>query len=287
MEAPQSRFDRQGLFVECSSREELQSLWDELVVKLEDAAVPRVGIDLELAVRQALGQVDRVERRHHAVVIAVGNEDWLLDGGQIGRLLHTPGVNGLELGAKGYERNRLVAVLGPLLQPLDELPGLPPSIGCRGEEEIILRVFEGQITLENVNDRYLGNLVDAHTAGRAGTSENHLPHELRLQLHDDLGNHAAKRESKQVHLFKSQRPDEGDGVSRHGLDRVGRRAPRGAYPAVVEDDHAALRGDAIHNAWVPIVQHCSQVIQEDHRHAGRGAEFAVGETDITDFLKFG
>src|SRR6266511_213235 len=202
MEAPQSRF------VECSSREELQSLWDELVVKLEDAAVPRVGIDLELAVRQALGQVDRVERRHHAVVIAVGNEDWLLDGGQIGRLLHTPGVNGLELGAKGYDRNRLVAVLGPLLQPLDELPGLPPAIGCRGEEKILLWVLEGQSTLEHVHDRDLGDLVDAHTASRARAGEDHLPHELRLQLYDDLGNHAAKRESKQVDLFESQCPDE-------------------------------------------------------------------------------
>ena len=35
--------------------EEFESLLDELVVKLEDAAVPGVGIDLDLAVRQALG----------------------------------------------------------------------------------------------------------------------------------------------------------------------------------------------------------------------------------------
>jgi hypothetical protein len=63
--------------------------------------------------------------------------------------------------------------------------------------------------------------------------------------------------------------------------------PRGADPTVVEDDHAALRGNAIHDAWVPIVQHRRQVIQEDHWHAGRVAEFTVGETDVTDFLKFG
>ncbi len=99
--------------------------------------MPSVGIDLELAVRQALGQVDRVGRRHHAVVIAVREEDRLLDGGQVGRLLHAPGVDGLELGAEGSDRDRFVAVLGPLLQPLDELPGLPPTIGRRGEEEVI------------------------------------------------------------------------------------------------------------------------------------------------------
>src|SRR5947207_13259796 len=57
-----------------SAGEELQDLWDELAVKLEDAAVPGVGVDLELAVGQALGEVDRIRRWHHAVVIAVRNE---------------------------------------------------------------------------------------------------------------------------------------------------------------------------------------------------------------------
>src|SRR5439155_14232473 len=121
-----------------SAGEELQSLCDELVVKLEDAAVPGVGIDLELAVRQAFGQVNRVGRRHHAVVIAVCDEDWLLDGRQVGRRLHPPGMDGPKLGAEGSDRDRLVAILGPLLQPLDELPGLPPAIGRRGEEEVML-----------------------------------------------------------------------------------------------------------------------------------------------------
>jgi hypothetical protein len=59
--------------------EELQGLCDKLVVKREDAAVPSVGIDLELTVRQALGQVKCVGRRHHAIVIAVCDEDRLLD----------------------------------------------------------------------------------------------------------------------------------------------------------------------------------------------------------------
>src|SRR6266487_6150146 len=104
-----------------STGEELQGLCGELVVKLEDAAVPSVGIDLDLAVRQAFGQVERVGRRHHAVVIAVCDKDWLPDGGQVGRLLHAPGVNGLELGAEGSDRDRLVTNLGSLLQPRDEL----------------------------------------------------------------------------------------------------------------------------------------------------------------------
>jgi hypothetical protein len=174
---------------------------------------------------------------------------------RFGRLLHTPGVNGLELGAEGSDRDRLVAILGSLLQPLDELPGLPPAIGRRGEEEILLRILEGQIPLEHVHDRDLGDLIDANTAGRACAGEDHLPHELRFQLRDDLGNHAAERESEQVDLLESQRADEGDGVACHGRDRVGCRAAGGADPAVVEDDHAVLRGDTVHHAWIPIVQH--------------------------------
>ena len=54
--------------------------------------MPSVGIDLKLVVRQALCQIERVGRWHHAVVIAVRDEDWLLDGGQVGRLLHTLGA---------------------------------------------------------------------------------------------------------------------------------------------------------------------------------------------------
>ena len=71
---------------------------------------------------------------------------------------------------------------------------------------------------------------------------------------DDLGDHAAQREPEKVDLLEAERPDERDGVVRHGLDRVGHRAGGGADASVVEGDHAVLRGDAVDDAWVPVVE---------------------------------
>ena len=38
-----------------------------------------------------------------------------------------------------------------------------------------------------------------------------------------------------------------------------------------------LRGDAVHDSGVPVVQDGGQVGEEDHRHAGGWAELSVGE----------
>ena len=94
---------------------------------------------------------------------------------------------------------------------------------------------------------------------------------------DDLGDHAAQREPEDVDLVEPERPDERDGVVRHCLDRVGHRAGGGADASVVEGDHAVLRGDAVDDAWVPVVEVRRQVREKDHRRTRLWAELAVGE----------
>ena len=69
---------------------------------------------------------------------------------------------------------------------------------------------------------------------------------------------------------------------RHRLDGVGRGAARGADAPVVEGDDPVLRGDAVDDSGVPVVQDGGQVGEEDHRDAGRRAELAVGEVDTAD-----
>src|SRR5436309_925565 len=60
-------------------REELEGLLDELLVVLEDSAVPGVRVDHQLVVRQTSGHVEGVRRRQHPVVIAVREEYGLAD----------------------------------------------------------------------------------------------------------------------------------------------------------------------------------------------------------------
>ena len=57
--------------------EELERLVDERLVELEDAAVAGVGVDHQISVRQAPGQVDRIARGHHPIALAVGNQNRL------------------------------------------------------------------------------------------------------------------------------------------------------------------------------------------------------------------
>ena len=107
--------------VELLPVEELEGGRDELSVVLEDAAVSGVGVDDEFAVRQAAVEVDGVRGGHHPVVVTVGDEYGLLDDGQVGGLAATPAMDGLQLGAIAGQGHRLVAVLGALLQPRQEL----------------------------------------------------------------------------------------------------------------------------------------------------------------------
>ena len=63
--------------------EESERLLNEGGMVLEDAAVPGVRENAQLRIRQPAGELERVERRHHHVVIAIGDQHRLIFGKEI------------------------------------------------------------------------------------------------------------------------------------------------------------------------------------------------------------
>src|SRR3954462_3691678 len=98
----------------------------------------------------------------------------------------------------------------------------------------------GKGVLQNRTD-----IQDALTACRAGARENHLAHEIRLLLRDDLRDETAEREAQQVDLAETERAHERDGVLGHRLDCVRSRASGCTDAAIVEYDHMMLRRQAV------------------------------------------
>ena len=231
---------------------------------------------------QAVDQVEGVDRGHHPVALAVGHEDGLADDREVGGLLLAPAVDGLELGAVGAERDGLVAVVGALVQAGQELLAGSAPLGCPGEEEVLLRVRQGEQPSEGVEVRDPGDAGDALAAGGTGAGEDDPADELRFVGGDQLGDHAAHREPEEVDLLEAEGPDERDGVLRHRLDGGGRGAGRGADAPVVEDDDPVLGGDAVDDPGIPVVQDGGEVGEEDHGDAGGRADPAVGEVDAAD-----
>ena len=70
--------------VTASCFKELQSLFHERLVVLEDAAMSGVVVEDELGVRKATRQIDRVAAGHHLVVIAIRHQNRLMNARQIG-----------------------------------------------------------------------------------------------------------------------------------------------------------------------------------------------------------
>ena len=137
-----------------------------------------VGVDHQITARQAPSEVDRVDRRHHPVALAVRDEHGLVNDREVDRLGLAPAVDGLELGAIGPERNRLVAVLGALLQACQELLAGSTPVGCPGEEQELLRVLQGEQCSHGVEVRDAGHVLYAlaasggvHVRGVAGEED--------------------------------------------------------------------------------------------------------------------
>src|SRR6476646_10427780 len=66
-----------------SACEEPQRLLREFPMILEDAAVPRIRENAELCIRQRLEKRDRIDGRHHDVIVAVGDENGMADRAQL------------------------------------------------------------------------------------------------------------------------------------------------------------------------------------------------------------
>jgi len=100
----------------------------------------------------------------------------------------------------------------------------------------------------------------------------------RLQS-DFLRDHTADREAEHVNSLQAQRPDEGDSVSAHLLERGRRLAGAARDAGVVKQDHLTVASQAIRHRRIPVIHSADVVLVEDDRHAARLAESAISETD--------
>src|SRR5436305_12022922 len=111
-------------------------------------------------------------------------------------------MDSLEVRTERGDGNRCIALVPPFLQSLQEFPRCSLAIGCFGEEEIILRIFERQHSFYRITDGDRSNFVDALTSGRTRARENGLSHELRFFLRNHLRDEATHGKSNQVDLIE-------------------------------------------------------------------------------------
>src|SRR6266498_3922491 len=229
-----------------SAAEELDGDGGELVVELEDAAVSGVGVDDQLGALDAPVQVLGEIRRHHAVVVAVGDEGGLGDLRQIVRRAASPLLDRLQLRLERLQLDLGVTVDGALLEPVDERARGGLAGGVAVEEEELLWVRPGQGRPQDVEVGGAGDLVDVLTALRVGAGEVELADEVGVLDDECLGDEAAEGEGEDVDLAEAEGLDEGIGVIGHGLDGVGHLAAGGADAAVVKGDDVveAMADDA-------------------------------------------
>src|SRR5437667_2473734 len=168
---PHTRSQRPAVALRVSLRlQKLQGLLHECFVILKYAPVPGVVVKYKFGVREAAREIDRVAARHHLVVIAVRHQDRVADARQIVRGLMRPRAYRLQLSDEGGDRDRRVAILGPLFQSAEKVTGRAAAIRSPGEEEIVLRVPERQRALGHVAERDRRDLVDARAPGRTGSA---------------------------------------------------------------------------------------------------------------------
>ena len=99
------------------SLQKSESLSHEGLVILEDATMSGILIEDEFGIWQATRQIDGVLAGHHFVLVAIGNQNWLLDCTKILWRLRAPSLDCLELPEEGAHRDRLIAIRLALCQP--------------------------------------------------------------------------------------------------------------------------------------------------------------------------
>ena len=197
-------------------------------------------------------------------------------------------MDGLELSTEGREGNRLVAIVGPFLQPRQELPSGKPAIWCSGEEEKLLRILERQRTFDHVTDGDRGNLVDAFASGRTRAREDRSFGPAAVL--------AARSPGRSCRRWRSQ----GDRPVRSPAPGSRRRRP-GPSPAI---ESGVEPSDAPTPRLSKVITRCfaampsttlgsqlsktaAQVVEEDHWHAGVRTELPVGEFRSADIDHLG
>src|SRR5216684_7802148 len=170
---------------------------------LEDATVPGVRENAQLCIRQPAGELERVERRHHHVVIAIDDQDWMLNRPERGGITLSPGLDRRSLSLNGFVAYGRVKVLGAFFQALQEVVGRGLAVARLCKEQKMLRMLVGGACLAK---RVLQNgtdIRDALAARRAGSRENDFAHQTRLLLRDDLSDETAEREAEEIDFAKT------------------------------------------------------------------------------------
>ena len=111
--------------------------------------------------------------------------------------------------------------------------------------------------------------------------------QTRLLLRDDLRDETAEREPKQIDFIKTESAYECDRILRHLLDRFGSRTSGSADTTIVEHNNVVLRCQAIYDPGVPIIQHCRQMVEEDHGDAALPANLPEHEGGAVNIDRFG
>ena len=101
-------------------------------------------------------------------------------------------------------------------------------------------------------------------AARTRAGENHSSHEFWRLQGDQLRDSTTQRKPEEINRFQTQSPNEGDRISGHLLHRVWHRRARRADSAIIEGDHAMVRGDPIDYSRIPVVENRCQMVQEHH-----------------------
>src|SRR5271156_494279 len=245
-------------------------------------AVIGVGVDDQLRIRHVLLHDERVHRGHDPVVPAVPDEGWLLDRLQIvvgSLLLDAPFPHRFDLGGRHFFVHFRIAPNLTKMRALQELPSR--RLARRGrtefdrEPDILWRIVGG--TKEPPCS--LGQQLHSLTAARTCAIDDQPANQFGRLQSDFLRDHAADREAKYVNLLQAQRPDEGDGVSAHPLERRRDLAGAAGDASVVEQDHLTVASEAIRHRRVPIIHGADVMLVEHDRHAPGLAESTIGKTD--------
>src|SRR6266851_124296 len=110
---------------------------------LEDATVPGVRENAQLCIRQSAGEFERVERRHHHVVIAIDDQDRMLDRPELGGVTLSPGLDRRNLSLNGFVAYGRVEVLRAFFQASQEVVGRGLAVARLRKEQKMLRMLVG------------------------------------------------------------------------------------------------------------------------------------------------
>src|SRR5216684_7599095 len=127
----------------CLLLEESECLLNEGGMVLEDATVPGVRENAQLCIRQSASEFERVERRHHHVVIAIDDQDRMLNRPELRGITLSPGLDRRSLSLNGFVAYGRVKVLGAFFQALQEAVGRCLAVARLCKEQKMLRMLVG------------------------------------------------------------------------------------------------------------------------------------------------